>query len=175
MKNKIMGLLASLACIAGMLTVGIATAAPASAASCSTFLGKSNAGYYNYGDGTWHIKADVGYQICSTTTGDAYAKINQYFVTINRVSTGCGGGTVPTFGHQINGWRVNPDVLGAWNPGTKELNSCSPGVITFSPGGAIVWANSPSNIRCISGTAAPKINAWPDGGFEATIPNICVI
>lgn len=167
-------LLAIVLAVASLVPIGL-SASPASAAGCSTFLSKQNSAYHHYGDGTWLFQAAVGYQICSTTTGDQYAKINEYKVGITLVSTGCGGGTVGTFGHPITGWRVNPDALGAWDAATKTVSNCSPGVISFSGvAGTIVWQSSPSNIRCVSGHATPMIKLWPDGA-PATIPNLCVI
>lgn len=172
MKHKIMGLLASLACLTGLFVA--VSAPPASAAGCSTFLAKETTSYLNYGDGTWVVTPKVGYQICSTTTGDQYAKINQYFVVITKVSTSCGGGTIPTAGQSANGWYVNPDDLGAWNAAEKLKAGCSPGQINFSPGGVVVWQSSPAAYRCIGGSIIARTTAaWNAGPWD--LPSLCVI
>jgi hypothetical protein len=159
-------LLAIVLAVATLVPIGL-SASPASAAGCSTFLSKTSpAVYYTLGEGTWRIQAVAGYQLCTTTANDQYAKMNQYVVQVQRVSSNCDA---------VTGFRVNPDALGAWDSAERNVSTCNPGSLSFTGvAGVIVWANGTAAQRCISGGIKPKLYLQPDGTV-IPIPNICVI
>lgn len=169
-------LLAIVLALAALVPVGIgAITTSASAAGCSSqLITRTSQNYYNYGDGTWLVKATARMQYCSTTANDQYAKVGAYRVDITKVSTSCGQGTVPTFGHPVTGWRVNPDDLGAWNAAEKIGGTCNTGAFVFSPGNVVVWQNSTPAYQCIGGYVKPKLAITPDAGSQGPIPDICV-
>lgn len=167
-------LLAIVLMMAALVPISL-TASPASAAGCAgTVIQRTSTNYYAYGDGTWQVKAVANMQYCSTTTGDQYAKVSSYRVDITKLSSSCGQGTLPTFGHPVTGWRVNPDDLGAWNAAEKSGGTCTSGAFVFSPNGVVVWQNSGSSYTCIGGYVKPKLALTPDAGSQGPIPDICV-
>lgn len=170
MKRIILALLM----MAGLLvTFQTFAASPASAATCSdtrTKSGTTKNGSSFPGTDSWWVTTTVQFRTCIRDDGQAVARV--YNIWVKNVVDACG------FFNE--GLKVNPNVIGDWNPGYKDshwpADNC-PDQITFywgAPGEWVtVFASAPANERCLGGTWT----AYRDGYDDDTDPleSVCII
>lgn len=164
-------ILAGALILGALVPVVALTAPPASAQPVEVAVAKAKAcqpmirsAVAHYGD--WRFVADVHYRNC---VGSSI--FDKYVVSIlrtNGVTCGDGPGT-------ITEWRVNPNVIGWYNPGNKDL-ACINGNrlnVTWKPSsGVVINDSAPENERCIGAPVGVGKNNWPDDSFS--IPSRCV-
>lgn len=79
-------------------------------------------------------------------------------------------------GGDIDRWRANPNILGDWNPGTKEINCVDTETRTmtwYAPAGTKVYAGDPASERCIGSYVTAVVNNLPD--ITRDMPSLCII
>lgn len=138
-----------------------ATSTAPAAKVCSPVI-KSAVAHY----GDWRFVADTHYRDCAGSS-----IFDKYVVSILRtdgVRCGDGAGT-------ITEWRINPNVIGWYNPGNKTVACINDNRlnITWNPSSGVVISDSaPENERCIGAPVGVGKNNWPDDSFS--IPSRCV-
>jgi hypothetical protein len=159
--------------LAASTLVGIgATVTPAEAVTCtfretektvSTWAGTG-------GDANWDITMRVDYRTCVTETY-RYARVSGISVKIVKTRGDCGSG----FGPPIDYWRINPDTVAGWNPGSKTTDC--PGtthtVYFDAPPNQDALPGDTANVRCVSGyitAVRPQAN-----DNTRDLPIICII
>jgi hypothetical protein len=165
MKKALLAIVAA-ACVAMGLN-GWFYASPATAATCGTPTTKTGSIAASPTDATWLITAKVYYSRCTTGYG-AYAKVTQYDIRFDRQKGNCSG---------LEGWDANPNVLGGWNPGLREMycnNDIRVHTIRWpAPSGLQVYATASADARCIGAIVeARRIGYW---NMSRDLPSLCVI
>lgn len=117
--------------------------------------GATHAGWYE-------VWGQLNYYACGT-----HANVDVYRVWIQNNSGRCGW---------VDYWRVNPNIIGGWNPGEKSTN-CNDDATDL-----LVWdaglnavgiePSDPSEDRCIGGNIEKDINNHPNDTYS--VPTVCV-
>ena len=167
-KKKILGAVVALFLVAFALVGLSAKSASAirtvEAPAAKACVGKVKTKVAHYGD--WRFVADTHYRDCAGSS-----IFDKYVVSIlrtNGVKCGDGPGT-------ITEWRINPNVIGWYNPALKTVSCINDSRlnITWNPAtGVVVNDSAPSNERCIAANVGVGKNNWPDDSFS--IPSSCM-
>lgn len=164
-------LFAALTLLAACLVAPITLAGPAEAAceyrtrmsshrTIETHLinedgGATHAGWYE-------VWGQLNYYACGT-----HANVDIYRVWIDNTQGRCGW---------VDFWRVNPNIIGGWNPGEKSTNCNdeSTDLLVWDAGlNAVgIEPSDPSNERCIGGSIEKDINNHPNDTYS--VPTVCV-
>lgn len=127
----------------------------------------------------YDIDVAMKFRYCENNGDPHSARVYGYRVTINRTS-GPSCGHTPTSNY-IDDWRVNPNVLGTWNPGEKEKECEASLVFTWgiwdnitlsSPTVTWVFPSTPSNERCLGSHVTAVFGAYPDTTGDT--PSLCL-
>ena len=169
MKKALLAIVAA-ACMA-MGFNGWFYASPANAVTCAAPTAKAASTSFtpdpgSTNSGTWLITTRVDYTRCTTGYG-AYAKNITVRVFIDKQQGYCG---------RVYQWSVNPDVLGGWNPGTKNSNSvcANPVLAWYGPSGLNVYSTGTAASRCLGGTATAHF-APAGGSASKALAQVCIV
>lgn len=172
MKKALAAIVLATACL---VPVGIsATTTAASAATCET-TPRAKAGSVSFtpdpsdgnNPGTWLITTRVDWTRCTTGYG-AYAKNITVRFFIDKQQGICGA---------VDLWRGNPDILGGWNPGTKDSNwvCANPVIAWYGPGALQVYSTDTYDNRCLGGSVTAVGQYMPNGSATKALPQVCII
>lgn len=156
-----------------LVPVQLMTAPSASAATCGDMRQKSataRVGQTSSTAGVWDATITVNFRTCVRNDGQTVARV-YYFGVLNDAQS-CG--------FLNEGIRVNPNVIGDWNPGPEDrtwpANNCDK-YFWFNwnaPGDwTTVFASAPANERCLGGSWTAYLDSSPDD--TDPLNSVCVI